>query len=156
MFDGIRGRLSSELASRVGFFTDFTLLELSAAISQQTALAVSSTGPMHLAGIVGTPVVALFSPHPAHAPAKWSPLGDRHTLLVAPMGAHEDVRVPPERGTKIMNRIRVPRVAEAMLAYATSGARHGPKLHQTPRRLSRPTKCRIGKQAQRETTRRFS
>lgn len=124
MLGVIRGRLSSELAPRVGFFTDFTLLELSAAISQQMALAVSSTGPMHLAGIVGTPVVALFSPHPAHAPAKWSPLGERHTLLVAPMGAHEDPRVPPERGTEIMNRIRVPRVAEAMLAYATSATQH--------------------------------
>ena len=42
----------------------------------RTALVVSSTGPMHLAGVVGTPVVALFSPHPAHVPAKWAPLGN--------------------------------------------------------------------------------
>jgi len=117
ILDLIRRRLNGPVAKRVGFYSDLALRDLAAAIVQQTVLVVSSTGPMHLAGIVGTPVVALFSPHPAHAPAKWAPLGSNHTLLVAPLEPHEDVRVPAERGTDVMARIRVEDVVRAALNY---------------------------------------
>ena len=73
---------------------------------------------MHIAGIVATPVVALFSPHPAHAPAKWAPLGTGHTLLVAPLEPGEDPRIPPECGEATMRRIGVDQVVEANLNYA--------------------------------------
>jgi ADP-heptose:LPS heptosyltransferase len=81
---------------------------------------------MHVAAIVGTPVVALFSPHPAHAPEKWAPLGAGHTLLVAPLFAGEDPRVPHEKAEQVMSRIAVDRVLEANLRYAEawSRARH--------------------------------
>ncbi|HEV3138174.1 MAG TPA: glycosyltransferase family 9 protein, partial [Pirellulales bacterium] len=52
----IRGLVPDALRSRVGFYSDFQLLELAAGLSMQTALTVSSTGPMHVAGILGTPV----------------------------------------------------------------------------------------------------
>ena len=114
----IRGLLPDALRNRVGFYTDFQLLDLAAALSMQTALTVSSTGPMHVAGIVGTPVVALFSPHPAHVKEKWAPLGSMHTLLVAPLEAGEDPRIPREQGTATMARISVETVLEANLKYA--------------------------------------
>ncbi len=72
---------------------------------------------MHLAGVVGTPCVALFSPHPAHVPAKWAPLGEHHTLLVAPLAEGEDASVPREQGTELMNRISVEQVVRAALNY---------------------------------------
>ena len=67
--------LTAEQRSRVLPLTNLSLPELVAAIALQKSLVVSSTGPMHVAGAVGTPTVALFSPHPAHVPAKWAPLG---------------------------------------------------------------------------------
>ena len=73
---------------------------------------------MHVAGIVGTPVVALFSPHPAHVKEKWAPLGSMHRLLVAPLEAGEDPRIPREQGTATMARISVETVLEANLKYA--------------------------------------
>jgi ADP-heptose:LPS heptosyltransferase len=118
----IRRRLSDPAAGRVEFFIDLELQELAAALAEQTALVVSSTGPMHVAAAVGTPVVALFSPHPAHAPAKWAPLGKNHTLLVAPLEGGEDARVPPERGTDLMSRIRVDQVLRAALDYIPESA----------------------------------
>jgi ADP-heptose:LPS heptosyltransferase len=121
----IRLRLSDAIRRRVGFYSDFQLLELAAAISAQTVLTVSSTGPMHIAGIVGTPVVALFSPHPAHVPAKWAPLGTNHTLLVAPLDDGEDPRVEPERGAALMARIGVERVLVANLSYVRPGLAAG-------------------------------
>ncbi len=114
----IRRRLRDPVAGRVGFFIDLELHELAAAIAEQTALVVSSTGPMHIAAAVGTPTVALFSPHPAHVPAKWAPLGNNHTLLVAPLEAGEDPRVPRECGAERMSRIRVEQVLRAALHYA--------------------------------------
>ncbi len=114
----IRAGLDNESRGRVAFYSDFELPELAAAIAEQTALTACSTGPMHLAGILATPVVALFSPHPAHAHQKWAPLGTGHTLLVAPLEADEDRQVPSHQATPVMSRIRVPQVVEANLRYA--------------------------------------
>ena len=118
LLETIRSTLSSKARERVAFYTDLQLHELAAAIAEQTALTVSSTGPMHIAGIVGTPVVALFSPHPAHSPLKWSPLGAGHTLLVAPLEAGEDERFGPERADEVMGRIEVDVVVDANLKLA--------------------------------------
>jgi ADP-heptose:LPS heptosyltransferase len=119
LLDLIARRLTPALAERVALVSDFSLPQLAAAIAEQTALVVSSTGPMHIAGIVGTPTVALFSPHPAHAPAKWAPLGEKHTLLVAPREPFEPLDVPAEQGTDLMARIRVEQVLRAALVYAS-------------------------------------
>ena len=116
LLDWIGGQLPA-VRNRVAFYSDFQLLELAAALELQTSLTVSSTGPMHMAGVLGTPVVGLFSPHPAHVPCKWRPLGENHTLLVAPFLKGEDPRVPPDRGTAVMSRIRIEQVLEANLQY---------------------------------------
>jgi lipopolysaccharide heptosyltransferase II len=84
----------------VAFFSEFGLLELVAALDLADVLTVSSTGPMHLAGAVGTPVVALFSCHPAQSPSKWAPFGEGHTILVAP-GEPGEIPVGPEHMTRI-------------------------------------------------------
>lgn len=122
LLDQIRRRSDGSPAGRVGFFADLGLHELACAIAEQTALVVSSTGPMHIAGVMGTPTVALFSPHPAHVPAKWAPLGTNHTLLVAPLEVDESPRIGPERGTELMARIRVEQVLRAALSYAPRAA----------------------------------
>ena len=114
----IRQHVGAANQHRVAFITDLELKELAAVIAQQSVLVVSSTGPMHLAGVVGTPTVALFSPHPAHVPAKWAPLGTNHTLLVAPLLPGENPAVPRERGTELMSRIEVEQVYRAALAAA--------------------------------------
>ncbi len=118
----IRFRLDESLRARVGFYFDLSLLELVAAIRLQTALTASSTGPMHLAGLVDTPVVALFSPHPVHAPAKWAPLGTAQTILVAPLEPGEDPRIGRNRAEQVMGRIGVDEVVEANAQWAAHAA----------------------------------
>jgi ADP-heptose:LPS heptosyltransferase len=100
---------------RVAVYFDLTLSELTAALSLQDVLTVSSTGPMHIAGVVGTPVVALFSKHPAHSSIKWAPLGKGHTIIAAPLEANEDPHIPRERGAEYMDRITVDQVVTANL-----------------------------------------
>jgi ADP-heptose:LPS heptosyltransferase len=112
--------LSAEQRQRVLPLTNLSLAELVAAIGLQKSLVVSSTGPMHVAGAVGTPTVALFSPHPAHVPAKWAPLGMNHTVLVAPLLDGENPAVPPEQSEELMSRIDVGEVFHAAVRQATS------------------------------------
>ena len=88
--EAIRYRVSEEHRKRVGFYFDWELLEFAAAVRALTVLTVSSTGPMHMAGILGTPIVALFSPNPVHSPKKWSPLGTEHTILMPALAAGEN------------------------------------------------------------------
>lgn len=114
----MRADLPAECAARVGIYTDLALPELVAAIAEQSVLVVSSTGPMHVAGILGTPVVALFSPHPVQSPAKWSPLGSGHALLVAPLHSGESAEVPRELAATVMSRISVESVEQAALELA--------------------------------------
>ncbi len=120
MLSAIRARLCDSDANRVGCFADFDLGELAAALSLMSSFTASSTGPMHMAGILETPVVALFSPHPVHAPAKWAPLGRKHAMLVAPLEPGEEARVPRERGEAVMGRIAVDDVLAANLRNTES------------------------------------
>lgn len=117
MLDTIRNAQRAARQGRVACYDDLQLLELAAVISHMNVLTVSSTGPMHLGGLLDTPVVALFSSHPSQSAAKWSPLGSRHTIIEAPLLPAEDPRIAPLRGPEHMDRISVERVLEANLAW---------------------------------------
>jgi len=121
LLDQIRDALPRPALARVAFYHDFSLGELAAAIAVQDVMTASSTGPMHLAGLLGTPVVALFSAHRAHSPVKWSPLGTRHVVLVPPLAANEAADVGAEEGARQMARITVDRVIDANLLCLSRG-----------------------------------
>jgi ADP-heptose:LPS heptosyltransferase len=60
-----------------------TLGQLAGVLAGADAVVVGNTGPAHLAGAVGTPVVSLFAPTvPA---ARWRPYGVAHELLHRPV-----------------------------------------------------------------------
>jgi heptosyltransferase III len=60
----------------------FTLDELIYFISQCDALVACSTGPLHLAGILGLRTVGLFSPKRPIHPGRWKALGNKVEILV--------------------------------------------------------------------------
>lgn len=122
LLEQLRSRLSPSARGEVLLVSDFALPQLVAALSQLSVLTASSTGPLHVAGALGTPVVGLFSPHPAHVPAKWAPLGEGHALLVAPLNPGEEARVPRERGAEVMARISVDQAVAANLKLARASA----------------------------------
>ena len=117
MLADMQAQLVPGLRSRVAFYHEFDLQELAAAISQLDVLTVSNTGPMHLAGVLGTPLVALFSAHPAHSAAKWEPFGQRKTILQAPLLPGERAEIPPGASLEHMCRISVDEVVQANLAH---------------------------------------
>jgi ADP-heptose:LPS heptosyltransferase len=72
------------------------IVDLAALLARLDVLVTGDTGPMHLAAVVGTPVVALFGPS---NPARYGPLGPRHRVLRVdlPCSPCGQVRLPPER-----------------------------------------------------------
>lgn len=59
-----------------------TIDELCWLIHESTALVACSTGPLHLAGMIGIRAVGLFSPKKPIHPGRWKPLGAQSTALV--------------------------------------------------------------------------
>jgi len=65
------------------FFTDLGLLELAALLKISNMVVCNDSGPMHMAGALNTPMVALFGPSD---PTLWTPLGSPSiTISCAPM-----------------------------------------------------------------------
>jgi ADP-heptose:LPS heptosyltransferase len=59
-----------------------TLEQLIVLISKSNALVACSTGPLHIAGVLGKKAVGLFSPKKPIHPGRWKPLGKNAITLV--------------------------------------------------------------------------
>lgn len=94
------------------------LRQLAALLRQARAFVGPSTGPMHLAAAVGTPVVALFGPVRTTGPDRWGPLGDGHRVFVPPIAAC-NCRVDHCQLGDCMDMIPVGEVAEVVLRVAS-------------------------------------
>ncbi len=70
--EGISGEDMSHFASVAEIVEPKDYVELLFQLGLATAVVCNDTGPGHLAGIIGTPTVALFRPTD---PARWHPLG---------------------------------------------------------------------------------
>lgn len=60
------------------------LYELATILANGAAFIGGSTGPMHIAGAVGLPVVAFFPPFPTMTPRRWGPLGNPSLVVLPP------------------------------------------------------------------------
>lgn len=74
--DGRRKSPSTTLIGAPG------LLALAAVISEARLFISGSTGPMHLAGAVGTPTLSFFSPVRSCSPRRWQPVGQRRRVIL--------------------------------------------------------------------------
>ena len=116
--DDLAARVAGEgdgarLAPRTG-------LRLAAAILRRSALFVGAdTGPMHLAWVVGCPVVALFGPTD---PGLNAPRGPGDQVLVAPDGRMASLR-PEQAAEAVLARLRGIEVRPT----ATGGALPAPR-----------------------------
>lgn len=59
-----------------------TLAELQSFILQTDTLVACSTGPLHLAGVLGVEAIGLFSPRRPIDPGRWMPLGNQTKVIV--------------------------------------------------------------------------
>jgi heptosyltransferase III len=62
---------------------ELTLMELGALIRRAKLFISNSTGPMHIAAVVGAPVVAFFPPILQCSPVRWGPYTNKKKVLIA-------------------------------------------------------------------------
>lgn len=96
------------------YFTDLSLAELSALIKSAALLVCNDSGPMHMAGVLDTPVAALFGPSD---PVVWEPVGARKAVLTChpPMECMPcDQKGCPHEGRHCMARIEISDVKRAI------------------------------------------
>jgi ADP-heptose:LPS heptosyltransferase len=76
-------RIAHASGAAIDYFDD--VVEWKAAIGAARALVAPDSGAMHVAGIVGTPVVGIFPPGPNFAlqVARWAPWAARHRIVCA-------------------------------------------------------------------------
>jgi ADP-heptose:LPS heptosyltransferase len=82
LVDAVAADLQGQVHTLVGR-TD--LPTLAALLKSAGVFIGPSTGPMHLAAAVGTPVVALFGPVRTTGPERWGPIGDQHRVFTPPI-----------------------------------------------------------------------
>ena len=128
------GAMPPERLQRVALVSNFDLKQLAAAISLVDVFTVGNTGPMHMAGVLQTPLVALFSTDPSQAPARWRPLGNRRVMLLPPLPFEADPKVAPENAEAHMCQISVAQVIDANLMWLKWHSRN--KLQTTERQAA--------------------
>jgi ADP-heptose:LPS heptosyltransferase len=67
----------------------FSLREFIAFLSLATVFVSNSTGPIHLAASVGTPVVGIYPNNKPMTPARWAPITDKKVILTPPDGSDD-------------------------------------------------------------------
>lgn len=65
---------------------DLSLKTFSALLKKAELFIGGSSGPLHLASLVRTPRVGLYSNDPRFEPAKWKPFGDNQFIFTPPSG----------------------------------------------------------------------
>jgi heptosyltransferase I len=91
--------------------------ELLDLLSQAKSVVAPSTGVLHLAASLGTPVVGIYSPRRVEHPRRWGPKGLNVTALVPPVQEAENFN--PD----VMKQITPEQVHQAVLDVERGGAR---------------------------------
>ena len=86
------------------------LRTLAAVLGMASVVVANSTGPLHLAAAVGTPVVGLYPGKRIMSPRRWGPIGSGHHVL---QPAVEECHCPPGR-CRCMETITVKAVARSV------------------------------------------
>ncbi len=82
-------KISEGIGNAVNTAGRFSILEFMALLSKSELFISNSTGPLHVAAAVGTPVIGLFPNNRPMTPVRWSPLTDRKIILTPKDGSDD-------------------------------------------------------------------
>ncbi|MBI2870085.1 MAG: glycosyltransferase family 9 protein [Candidatus Omnitrophica bacterium] len=90
------------------------LRELGALLKRSSFLVSNDSGPVHIAGAVGTPVVAIFGrTQPGLSKVRWGPVGERDIILQNDPGCKPCIPDPCPIHLECLERLTVDEVMEA-------------------------------------------
>jgi heptosyltransferase-3 len=97
------------------FVSNLSLKEFAAFIQTAKLFVANSTGPLHIAAAVGTPVVGLYAPVKVMSPKRWGPLTDKKVIFVPEPEQCSRCKGGECQGNYCMDQISVKQVLEAAL-----------------------------------------
>jgi lipopolysaccharide heptosyltransferase II len=93
----------------------FSLRELAALFVRTYVMAANSTGPLHIAAAVGTPVVGFSPPIVQCSPARWGPYTEKKLIFVPDKSKCTECAGRPCRSSRCMEQITVDDVEQGVL-----------------------------------------
>jgi len=118
------GKTETELVQRVAqnagegvrsLVSTLKLKEFAALIQTAKLFIANSTGPLHIAAAVGTPVIGFFAPVRVMSPKRWGPLTDQKKIFVPDPAQCSRCKGNECQGNDCMQQITVEQVLEASL-----------------------------------------
>lgn len=99
-----------------------TLIELAAFVRDANVFVANSTGPLHIAAAVGTPVIGLYPPIRACSPERWGPYTSKKIVFVPNPTECPRCKGEPCQGSECMDLIKAEDVFDAATRLrATAG-----------------------------------
>jgi heptosyltransferase-3 len=95
-----------------------TLKTLAAVIKASQLFVSNSTGPLHIAAAVGTPVIGMYPPIEACSPHRWGPVTEKKFVFVPDRTQCSQCKGGPCRSNVCMDQIDVREVADAAFKLA--------------------------------------
>ncbi len=97
------------------FISTLSLKEFAAFIQTAKLFIANSTGPLHIAASVGTPVIGFYPPIKVMSPKRWGPLTDKKILFVPEQGLCPKCKGDECKCDDRMELIKVEDVVEAAI-----------------------------------------
>jgi heptosyltransferase III len=93
--------------------SNLSLKEFAAFIQTAKLFVANSTGPLHIAAVVGTPVIGFYPPVRVMSPKRWGPLTEKKVLFVPDPAQCSRCKGGECQGNECMEQIKVQKVVEA-------------------------------------------
>lgn len=112
--EALVNRVAHEAGNNVKpFISKLNLKEFAAFIQTAKLFVANSTGPLHIAAAVGTPVIGFYPPLRVMSPKRWGPLTDKKAVFVPDPALCPRCKGGKCQGNDCMDQISVDQVIEA-------------------------------------------
>ena len=97
------------------FVSNLSVKEFAAFIESARLFVANSTGPLHIAAVVGTPVIGIYPPVRVMSPKRWGPLTDKKVIFVPDPVLCSRCKGGECQGNQCMEQITVQQVLDAAI-----------------------------------------
>ncbi|HUI28565.1 MAG TPA: glycosyltransferase family 9 protein [Candidatus Acidoferrales bacterium] len=97
--------ISEGIGNAINTAGRFSMLEFIALLSKAELFISNSTGPLHLAAAVGTPLIGIYPNGKPMAPVRWMPLTDKKIILVPKDGSNNLSLIPVGEVTEAVRKL---------------------------------------------------